>query len=103
MQANLSVWQENLCTNTSNGIFCAGNLNQGPAVCRRDVGGPFVCNNELSGFAIDDSGCTQEGAPGYFYSVSQDRDWISYVSKASFVMKISTNLVMIVTILNIFE
>lgn len=47
LQANLPIWQENVCGNFTNGIFCAGNINNGPAVCRRNLGGPFVCNNQL--------------------------------------------------------
>lgn len=88
LQANLPIWPSSLCRNESEGIFCAGNIANGPAVCPRNLGGPLVCNNILAGFAIEDSGCTQSGQTGYFHSVHHHREWI-LASKASLSYEIS--------------
>jgi trypsin len=100
-QANLPVWQANLCGNSTNGMFCAGNLNNGPAVCSRNIGGSFVCNNRLSGIAIEDSGCSQVGTAGHFHSVNHYRDWILEVSNANLNTKISLVLGVFAVILKV--
>jgi trypsin len=102
LRANLPVWNENVCRNSTNGVFCAGNANNGPAVCHRNLGGPLVCNNRLTGFAIEDSGCTQPGRPGHFHSVHHHRDWILQVSKASFELKVSSVLLLIVAMVKLY-
>jgi secreted trypsin-like serine protease len=99
LQATLPVWQENLCRNSSAGTFCAGNLNNGPAVCPRNLGGPFVCNFKLAGFVIDDTGCRESGKTGQFHSVHHYRDWIKAVSNARFSSEVSISLMMFVVIL----
>jgi secreted trypsin-like serine protease len=96
LQATLPVWQENLCRNSSAGTFCAGNLNNGPAVCNRNLGGPFMCNSKLAGFAIEDTGCRESGKAGYFHSVHHYRDWIKAVSKARFSTEVSMSLIVFV-------
>lgn len=82
------------------GTFCAGNLNNGPAVCTRNIGGPFICSNRITGLAIDDSGCGQTGTTGRFISISHNREWISQVSVGSLKAKISTFLLIISFMLN---
>lgn len=83
MQASLPVWQQSSCQNSTDGLFCAGNLNNGPSVCQRNLGGVYVCNSRFSGIVIEDSGCRQVGRAGYFHSVGHFREWILVVSKAS--------------------
>lgn len=90
--ATLPVWHENICGSNLNGRFCAGNVNDGPALCYRNLGGPFVCNNQLSGFAIDDSGCGRPGTSGQFHSISHYLEWIHQVSNVSLVVKVSFRL-----------
>jgi secreted trypsin-like serine protease len=100
--ADLPVWQQSLCPNASNGTFCAGNLNNGPAVCPNNLGGSFICNNQFAGFAIEDSGCNQQNRPGYFHSVDYHRDWILEVSKANIINQTSLLLVALTVVMKIW-
>ena len=95
LRASLLIRDENICGNFSSGRFCAGNFNNGPALCYWNLGGPFVCNNRLTGFAIDDTGCGRPGTTGQLHSIRYYREWILQVSDASLEMKISFYLLLV--------
>ena len=101
MQANLPVWQQSSCQNSTDGLFCAGNLNNGPSVCRRNLGGVYVCDFRFSGIVIEDSGCRQVGRAGHFHSVSYFRDFILTASKSSRI-EVSLILGFFVAVVKIF-
>lgn len=95
LRAVLPIWNVETCGNSSTGVFCAGNLNNGPAVCNRNLGGPMICNDRMTGFVIDDSSCNLPGRGGFFQSISQHREWIRQVSDANLTRKLSPVLVII--------
>ena len=89
VQAGLTVWQDNACVNSTTGTFCAGNINNGPAACNRNLGGPFVCNNRLSGFAIRvPFECNPPVGPGYFHTIAHYREWIGHSSAKAFTLSL---------------
>jgi trypsin len=84
VSASLPVWDQTRCQNSHLGVFCAGNQNNGPALCPRNLGGPYVCNNRVIGIAIDDSGCGRQGTTGQFTSLQHHETWMRGNSAVNF-------------------
>lgn len=98
--ALLPLWDRNICGNFSSGRFCAGNVNNGPSLCYRNLGGPFICKNRLTGIAIDDTGCGRPGTNGQFHSISHYHEWILQASHANLEIKPTLCMFLIVFLLN---
>lgn len=99
-RASLATTGGNNCGNSTNGVFCAGAVDS--MASATILGGPLVCNNRISGFAIDNVGAGRP-AFGQFHSVSHHHHWIRQVSDANVGRKHSLILILIVTLYQICD
>lgn len=102
LRASLPILNEANCGNFSSGLFCAGNVNGGPAVCTRNIGGAMICNNRITGFVIEDTGCGVQGTSGHFLSISHHQEWIRRSSTTSVGAETSVCLLLIAFIVQLF-
>lgn len=65
----------------SDGMFCAGTLDEGVDACEGDSGGPLVCNvngvNMLYGIISWGQHCGAVNRPGVYTNVAFYTDWIN--------------------------
>ncbi|XP_041032787.1 trypsin-like [Carcharodon carcharias] len=60
----------------TNNMMCLGYLDGEKDACRRDSGGPAVCNGVLQGIVSWGSGCADRGYPGIYTKVCNYVSWI---------------------------
>lgn len=81
------ILDKSLCTQKhvygdviTDGMFCAGNLDEGVDACDGDSGGPLVCQHDgahvLYGVISWGQHCGHANRPGVYTKVSYYNDWI---------------------------